>query len=140
MRLELYLQETRRLAQDLDAMLDGVCLRLQNGQALSNLEQAGAQHALQLLIENAIGKSKMLLKLKGEVVPVSAYDAFAKISRLGLISSDQLQLWTSAIGLRNRIVHDYLNVDMALVNQIILKHEYKLQVAFLMADLPSPTK
>lgn len=140
MRLELYVQETRRLAADLGAMLDGVCQRLQSGQNLSDLEQAGALHALQVLIENSIGKSKMMLKIRGEDVPVSAYDAFAKLHRLSIISTEQFQQWTAAIGLRNRIVHDYLNVDMSVVNQIILKRDYQLQVLFLMTDLSIENK
>ena len=49
MRLDLYLQETRRLAADLGAMLNGVCQRLKSRQKLSDLEQAGALHTLQVL-------------------------------------------------------------------------------------------
>ena len=38
-------------------------------------------HAVQVLVENAIGKAKQQLKARGETVPVSAYDAFAALAR-----------------------------------------------------------
>lgn len=63
-------------------------------------------HALQVLIENAIGKSKQLLKARGETVPISAYDAFTALVRHGEIEQAQLIAWNALIGLRNRIVHD----------------------------------
>lgn len=85
MRLDLYLQETRRLAAELCALLDEVQQRLQNNQVLNKLEEAGSLHALQVLTEKAIGKAKMILKSAGETVPVFAYDAFARLHRAGLL-------------------------------------------------------
>ena len=73
MRLELYQQETERLASDLQAMLDAVSQRLHQQQMLSALEQAGVLHALQVLTENAIGKAKVWIKQRQLPVPVSAY-------------------------------------------------------------------
>ena len=137
MRLDLYLQESRRLAAELCALLDQVQQRLLNNQNLSKLEEAGALHALQVLTENAIGKAKMILKSAGETVPVSAYDAFARLHTLGHMDESQLRDWTAAIGLRNRIVHEYLNIEMPVVLQVILKKLYQLQVEFLLADFPA---
>ena len=54
MRLELYQQETERLASDLQAMLDAVSQRLHQQQMLSALEQAGVLHALQVLTDAAL--------------------------------------------------------------------------------------
>lgn len=70
------------------------------------------------MVENSIGKAKQLLKAANESVPVSAYDAYV---RRGEINQADLEKWNSVIGLRNRIVHDYLNIDMKLVNQIIIQ-------------------
>jgi len=42
-------------------------------------------HALQILIENAIGKCKQLLKASAQPVPVSAQDAFAALASLQMI-------------------------------------------------------
>lgn len=137
MRLELYQQETERLARDLQTMLDEVCVRLKNKQPLSALEQAGVLHALQVLTENSIGKAKLWIKQRRDVVPVSAYDAFAQLHRDKLLDESNMRDWTAAIGLRNRIVHDYLNVDMAVIEALILEHQYMLQVQFLQKPLPA---
>ena len=85
MRLDLYHAETARIATEQSALLDMAWRELTEGRMLSPLEQNGVLHALQVLIENAIGKAKQLLKARAETVPVSAYDAFATLARLGEI-------------------------------------------------------
>lgn len=135
MRLELYEQETERLARDLQAMLDDVSQRLHQQQALSSLEQAGVLHALQVLTENAIGKAKLQIKQRQQAVPVSAYDAFAQLHREQLIDDEAMRNWTAAIGLRNRIVHDYLNVDMSVIESLVKERRYELQVEFLLSPI-----
>lgn len=136
MRLELYQQETERLARDLQAMLDDVSHRLHHQQSLSSLEQAGVLHALQVLTENAIGKAKLQIKQRQQAVPVSAYDAFAQLHREKIIDDEAMRNWTAAIGLRNRIVHDYLNVDMRVIETLVKDRRYDLQVQFLLAPIP----
>lgn len=135
MRLELYQQETERLASDLQAMLDAVSQRLHQQQMLSALEQAGVLHALQVLTENAIGKAKVWIKQRQLPVPVSAYDAFAQLHREKIIDDEALRNWTAAIGLRNRIVHDYLNVDMSIIESLVKERTYQLQVQFLLKSI-----
>ena len=138
MRLEIYAEETRRLASELGGVLAEVRQLLQAQHTLSKLEQSGALHAIQVLTENSIGKAKVILKSQGQTVPVSAYDAFSKLHALGYINADQLRDWTAAIGMRNRIVHEYLNVSMTVVEEIIVKQQYQLQIDFLMAEMPAP--
>ena len=138
MRLEIYAEETRRLASELGGVLAEVRQLLQAQHPLSKLEQSGALHAIQVLTENSIGKAKVILKSQGHTVPVSAYDAFSKLHALGYINADQLRDWTAAIGMRNRIVHEYLNVSMTVVEEIIVKQYYQLQIDFLIAEMPAP--
>lgn len=138
MRLEIYAEETRRLASELGGVLAEVRQLLQAQHTLSKLEQSGALHAIQVLTENSIGKAKVILKSQGQTVPVSAYDAFSKLHALGYINADQLRDWTAAIGMRNRIVHEYLNVSMTVVEEIIVKQYYQLQIDFLIAEMPAP--
>ena len=121
MRLDLYQAECIRIANEQTALLDEAKQRILSGASLSRLEQSGVLHALQVLIENAIGKSKHLLKSKDLPVPVSAYDAFASLEQHGLINSPELEQWNSVIGLRNRIVHDYMNIDMQLIYELITR-------------------
>ena len=136
MQFELYQAECERTALDCSAMLNEAKQVLNGGtRPLSALEQAGVLHALQVLIENAIGKAKHWLKSLSAQVPVSAYDAFAALVRHGVVTAGALSQWNAVIGLRNRIVHDYMNVDVAIVNQLILEDRHQFVVAFLMTPI-----
>lgn len=131
MRLELYQAETARIATEQTALLDEAQYILESGEKLSRLEQNGVLHALQVLIENAIGKAKHLLKVLDEPVPVSAYDAFDTLSRRGEINPASLEQWNLAIGLRNRIVHEYMNLDISLILQLVSQKQYQFLTDFL---------
>lgn len=131
MRLDLYQAESERIANEQMSLLGEAKQRILSGAPLSRLEQSGVLHALQVLIENAVGKSKHLLKSAGGPVPVSAYDAFASLEQHGDINLQELQQWNSAIGLRNRIVHDYMNIDMQLVYELITNDRHQFIAAFL---------
>ncbi|MHB1678397.1 MAG: type VII toxin-antitoxin system HepT family RNase toxin [Sulfuriferula sp.] len=131
MRLDLYHAECIRIANEQTALLDEVKQRIQSGAQISRLEQNGVLHSFQILIENAIGKAKHLLKLSDLTVPVSAYDTFAGLEQQGKISSEALQQWNSSIGLRNRIVHDYMNIDMQLIYELIINDRHQFIAMFL---------
>lgn len=131
MRLEIYLQETARLAERQGRLLGQAAQRIRSGETLTELEQNGVLHALQVLVENAIGKAKHLLKANGSAVPTSAYDAFKALTETGMIPSDELSQWNAIVGLRNRIVHDYLNIDFDVVEQLLMQDKYKVVVQFL---------
>jgi uncharacterized protein YutE (UPF0331/DUF86 family) len=140
MRLDLYHAETARIAAEQSALLDMARQRLAAGSMLTPLEQNGVLHALQVLIENAIGKAKQLLRASGEAVPVSAYDAFAALVRHGEIEQAQLAAWNAVIGLRNRIVRDYMNIDMAKVLELVSQGRNEFVVEFLLAQpISKPT-
>jgi uncharacterized protein YutE (UPF0331/DUF86 family) len=134
MRLDLYQAETARIATEQAAILGEVKQRLAEGRMLTPLEQNGVLHALQVLIENAIGKAKQLLKSRGETVPVSAYDAFAALARQGDVEQEQLIAWNAVVGLRNRIVHDYMNIDMTKVLDMVSQGRYEFVAEFLLAE------
>jgi len=137
MRLDLYLAETAQLANEYGALLDEARQQLLAGDALSRLEQNGVLHALQVLIENAIGKAKQILKAGGESVPVSAYDALAALARQNIIEETDLQAWNATIGLRNRIVHEYMNIDIQRVLELVRADQYRFVVEFLLDPVNS---
>ena len=64
-------------------------------------------------------------------MPVSAYDSFASLQTKKKLTEAQLQQWNAAIGLRNRIVHEYMNVDMAVVFALVEQQGYQFIVDFL---------
>jgi len=110
MRLDLYHAECCRIADEQSASLQDALQKISIKQFLSRLKQNGVLHALQVLIENSIGKAKHLLKELGDSVPFSAYDSFASLHIKKQITDEQLQQWNAAIGLRNCIVHEYMKV------------------------------
>ncbi len=140
MRLDLYQAETALIAQEQTSLLDDARIILSSGDLLSRLEQNGVLHALQLLVENAVGKAKQLLKAAGKQVPLSAYDSFICLAELGIVKSSDLSVWNAAIGLRNRIVHDYMNIDMTRVLELVKKEQYRFITEFLLAPITNGTK
>ena len=130
MRFDLYQAETERIAAEQTALLEEARETLKVGRQFSALESNGVLHALQILIENAIGKAKQWLKSKGEPVPVSAYDAFATLARVGFIASDDLPDWNALVGIRNRIVHDYMNIDLGRIHALVLEERYRFVTDF----------
>ena len=135
MRLDLYQAETTLIAQEQTSLLDEARMTLRAGGSLSRLEQNGVLHAIQMLVENAIGKVKQLLKAAGKQVPLSAYDCFLVLSELGVIKTGDLTAWNAAIGLRNRIVHDYMNIDMPRVLELVENEQYRFITDFLLAPV-----
>ena len=132
MRLDLYQAETARIATEQSALLAQAKTILKQGRALTPLEQGGVLRALQILIENAIGKAKQLLKAAEQPVPVSGYDAFRALANRGQVAPAELAAWNAIIGLRNRIVHDYMDVDMDQILALIAANKEQLVVDFLL--------
>lgn len=69
MQLDVYLRETANHAVHLKAMLLDAKARLASAGVLSALETGGALHAIQVLVKNAIGKAKQLVKASTGVTP-----------------------------------------------------------------------
>lgn len=137
MRLDLYQAESERIASEQMGLLAEAKQRLINRNPLSRLEQSGVLHALQILIENSIAKAKHLLKQAKQSVPVSAYDTFASLEQHGLISALELSKWNSVIGMRNRIVHDYMNIEMEVIYELIQNDRHEFIGAFLRQPMTS---
>ncbi len=140
MRLDLYLADTARIAHEQTSLLDQARQRLLAGQPLNRLEESGVLHALQVLVENAIGKAKHTVKACNVPVPVSAYDAFSSLNQLGKLGGGSIEEWNAIIGLRNRIVHDYMNIDMVFVLGLVRDQRYRLVTEFLMQPITPPAE
>lgn len=133
MRFDLYQAETARVAAEQQALLNAARSIIESGKPLSPLEQSGVLHALQIIIENAIGKAKHWLKASNQPVPVSAYDTFQALANIGAISQDSLPEWNAVIGLRNRIVHDYMNIEFEQIVSLIKNAREQFVIDFLLA-------
>lgn len=61
------------------------------------------------------------------------------LSRLefsGLQRALQVSIENAIIGLRNRLVHDYMNLDEQLVKNLVLERKEQLVLDFLLRDYP----
>lgn len=77
---------------------------------------------------------RQILKAASEPVPVSAYDDFAALARIGGVRSEDLPAWNAVIGLRNRIVHDYMEIDIDRVLDLVRAGRHEFVIAFLLAE------
>ncbi len=136
MRLDLYQIETAQIAREQSSLLEEAYQKLSNGEILPRLEQNGILHALQVLIGNAIGKAKQILKAAGEPVPVSAYDAPASLARIEVIPMTDLLAWNAAISLRSRIVHEYMNIDIERVLELVRMGQHRFVTESLLTPIP----
>ena len=94
----------------------------------TRVERKGAERLLQTLVEACIGVSKHWLKQQNKVLPTDAYSVFEKLMELQLIPAEDAQEWQRIIGMRNAIVHDYLNLDEKVIRPIVVNKMYlKLQ-------------
>jgi uncharacterized protein YutE (UPF0331/DUF86 family) len=139
MRLELYQAETARIAAEQSAILQSARNIIFSGRALTALEQGGVLHALQIIIENAIGKAKHWIKVREQVVPVSGYEAFKLLANNGLVAQEDLPAWNALIGLRNRIVDDYMNIDIDQVLEIVRDGREQFLIDFLLREYSRTT-
>jgi uncharacterized protein YutE (UPF0331/DUF86 family) len=103
---------------------EGLLVQLRAAKQWNLLERTAAERALQILCDGVIGTAKHASKASG-LTPRS--DAFGSIQALMEhhpcpdVSLDQLK---GAVGMRNAIVHDYLNLDWSLVQQVIEDGEF----------------
>ena len=131
MDLTLYQQQSEKLARFNRYLLDEAAQRLKHSADFTPMEEMGVLHSIQVIIENAIGKAKHILKMKECSVPVSAYDSFELLALNNLITKDDLIIWRKIIGLRNSIVHEYMEVNMEIVFDVVKNHYYQFVLDFL---------
>lgn len=98
---------------------------------LSTFEYRAAERSLQVSIEAAIGVAKHWVKSLAGSSPSEAYQAFEVLSQHQQLTLEQLSNWRKVIGLRNALVHDYLNIDPNIVRSIIAQGYYQQVFEFI---------
>ncbi|MFS2221020.1 type VII toxin-antitoxin system HepT family RNase toxin [Pantoea sp. B65] len=86
---------------------------------LSNLEYRAAERTLQVSIEACIGVAKHWAKTLAGHSPQDAYQAFEILTQRGVQPIEALTGWRKIIGLRNVLVHDYLNINPEIIRSVI---------------------
>lgn len=89
---------------------------------LTRFEFIVVERDFQILIEACIGLAKRLVKLNTGQTPTDALAAFKALQGAGLFSGGLD--WRPIIGMRNVIVHDYLDVDQNIVLEVLKSGEF----------------
>lgn len=79
------------------------------------LRQKGIERLLQEAVESAVDVNLHLLRAAGAATPPDYHESFIAMGRQGIISPALAAALAPAAGLRNRLVHEYDDIDDALV-------------------------
>ncbi len=80
-------------------------------------EYRAAERTLQITIGTCISIAKHWCKKINGIASMNAYQAFEDLAKNHLI--DDKVKWKQIIGMRNALVHDYLNVDPAIITHLL---------------------
>lgn len=94
----------------------------------SRFEQRAAERTLQVLIASCIGLAKHWAKQETGMASNEALTAFNRLAEKGVIDTNTP--WRKVIGLRNALVHGYLEVDPAIVHDVILSDYHQALIEF----------
>jgi len=124
--LEAYCSSMQGHIKHLESQLDQLAA-IQR--PLNQFESLAAERLIQVLIEACIGIAKQWVKHKGLGIAQDAKRAFVLLEQNAQWSSKDLD-WRRIIGMRNALVHDYLNIDAHVILDVIHKRRYKELVKF----------
>jgi len=125
---EAYMSYMHERVLGLKEEIEDILAELVKNPSSSRMVYRSAERSLQLLTEACIGIAKRTLKAEGRQVPSDARQAFSKLKSLGLDSTDAD--WSRIIGMRNALVHDYLNIDPDRVLDVIRLKHYEVLLDF----------
>lgn len=74
---------------------------------------------MQITIESCIGIAKHWSKALSGSSPENANMAFEILAQHQTLETEALTGWRKVVGLRNVLVHDYLNVDPDIIRSVI---------------------
>lgn len=98
-----------------DELLPFVSTDLESYRGRKGFRRA-AERLIQLVAECAIDCAEKVIGACGKPPSPTAREAFADLAKLGVIGDDLATLFARRyVGLRNRIVHDYAEIDDRLV-------------------------
>ena len=87
-------------------------------------ERNALARGLQVLVEAAIGCSKHFLKSHNKPVPSEARASIERVYEILAITAPSIDIMRGAVGMRNAIIHDYLNLDWQRVETVLKEKKY----------------
>lgn len=101
---------------------------------LSFIGRTASERSLQVVVEVAIGCSKHYLKSRNKPVPSEARAAIERVYELTGLTAPDISILRGAVGMRNAIIHDYLNLDWVKVEPVLAARKYH-QVAHYITEI-----
>jgi len=93
---------------------------------LSFVERSAVERSIQVIVETAIGCSKHYLKSVDKPVPSEARASIERVYEIISIVAPGISEMRGAIGMRNAIIHDYLNLDWQKLEVVLASKKYQL--------------
>lgn len=125
---DTYLFSMREHLSDLEKELQGLTEIIKQ-RDLNRYEYRASERTLQILIEACIGIAKHWSYALNQTAPADAYSAFEKLAQYGVKNIETIE-WRKIIGMRNALVHDYLNIDAEIIRFVIKKSTYNKLFVF----------
>lgn len=125
---DTYIFSMREHLAELQSELQGLT-DIINQRDLNRYEYRAAERTLQVLIEVCIGIAKHWNYGLFNTAPADAYSAFAKLSQQGIECVNEIE-WRKIIGMRNALVHDYLNIEPEIIKAVIKNRAYNALFEF----------
>ncbi len=94
--------------------------------AEDHLRQDAIGLNLQRACELSLDIANHLIKIKKLGLPQSSRDSFALLQRAGIITMPQMQALQAMVGFRNVMVHDYQNLNLDIMVDVIENHLQEL--------------
>ena len=104
---------------------------LENANAWTERDLLAIQRALQIFIESFIGMGRYLVQQKYTLSVSQSREAIDELKNRGDLNTEQYQQLLNIIGFRNILVHDYLDINEAVVESIIMKKSYAIMETLL---------
>ena len=85
----------------------------------SRVDEVLAERYLERMIGRMIDINYHLITEAGSPPPTDDFQSFLQLARLGILPHDLAQTIASCAGLRNRIVHEYDEIDPARIHEAL---------------------
>lgn len=95
-----------------------------NQRPLTFNERSAVERSLQVIVEAAIGCSKHYLKAQNKPVPSEARASIERVYECLQLTQPDINDIRGAIGMRNAIIHDYLNLDWGKLEAVLRDKKY----------------
>ena len=113
---DLVRRKIATISRNLDALavVDGIALVAYRSDLY---RKKGTERLLQETVEAAVDTNLHLLRATGAETPTDYYESFISLGQAGVIPRELAERLAPAAGLRNRLVHEYDDID----DEIVLK-------------------